>query len=134
MPFPNHFSDPNPENDEDSQRAKSVRELIESHNRRLLQENGLYPITNANTYNGRPLKSSMEYFKEENGDTADQRPPSVSSNLSTSKRIRKMQIPTQNADVDKFLDDVFQQVRKILIFGQNVFDIKNGIFDFKKFF
>lgn len=38
------------------------------------------------------------------------RPASGYSTASISSRIRRMQIPSKNSDVDKFLDEVFEQV------------------------
>ena len=41
-------------------------------------------------------------------------PPSEYSTMSVASRIRKMPIPDKGADVDKFLDEVFQQVKIVI--------------------
>lgn len=104
-------------NGNDSLKSKSVRQLIENHNKQVLQENGIYQNigSRSGVFNSQNSSPSTEQVKEQNGEWNDHRPPSVNSNLSTSKRIRNMRIPTQNSDVEKFLDDVFQQVYKIYV-------------------
>ncbi|KHN72863.1 Unconventional myosin-XV [Toxocara canis] len=54
--------------------------------------------------------SSRTPIGSQNTRDEQRRPPSDYSTMSISSRIRRMQIPSKNSDVDKFLDAVFEQV------------------------